>query len=309
MKKTLLIALAILAIAAPAFAAVLVQPTVIVKPLVLCSSSTDPGCMIPGVLALDPGFELVVDQATGNAVIDPITGKQAIKATFLNYMSASKIAGVVCTYQSAMLQKVHAVRKAACNFQWPADPLVQVGKDNINLYWPLLYETDGTTFTLTVNYSTNKPVALTSGERPTRIHTEIWSWKVQWNTWAELQARINYFTAYPAGVCELFAINQLVAQKIAWFIDGAPAMPGVNAVLGIKGLIAANKLSDAAVRFGQLEGYIDEQGCIDPCDYAQGQPLKGVLGISNSAQLPVASILLNDVWAVGKGTGVLTEND
>ncbi|MCL5103426.1 MAG: hypothetical protein M1133_04850 [Armatimonadetes bacterium] len=311
MKRALLITLAIMVIAAPAFAGVWVHPTTPIKPLVPCTSAGGPA-IVPGVLCLDPGFELVVDKLTGNPIIDPITGKQAVAATFQNYMSASKIPGVIATYQSTILEKHHPVRKAACNFQWPADPRDQIGKDNINLCWPLLYETDGTNFVLIVNYSTNKPVVL-NNMRASRIHTEVYTWEIEWNTWADLEARIAYFSIHPAGVCELFAINLPVVQRIAWFIDGAPAIPGppappvINSVLGIKGLITAGKYSEAAIRFGQLEAFIDEMGCIDPCDYAQGQPVKGALGISNNSVLPVASILLNDIWAVGKATGILTD--
>jgi hypothetical protein len=301
MKRALFLAMAILVIAAPAFAGVWTHATVDLSPLVPCT--TGGPALVPNVLCLNPGFILAVDPITGNAIIDPNTGKQRLDATFENYMSAASIPGVLVTYQSALLEKKHPVRKAACNFQWPLDPLVQIGKDNINLCWPLLLETNGTTFALTVNYSTNKPVSL-NGMRASRIHTEIWVWNVKSNTWADLENRINYFSIHPAGVCELFAINSVVRDRIYWFINGAPALPGVNAVLGLKDL---GRTTAANQKFAALEIYIDEMGCIDPCEYGQGQPIKGALGISNNPVLPVASVLLNDVWAVGKALDILTD--
>jgi len=260
--------------------------------------------------------------AAGNVVVDPVTNLVKLQPTWENYMTGKTVAGFSqVIYQSVVLVKKHAVRKAACDFVWCPDPLPQVGmvfdadgvfvKSNINTHWPLAFETDGTTFTLTVTYSTDKSVALpgAANYRPSRVHTEVYVWKVVDNTWADLALALRLFYALPAGQCELAMItSDQVLTQFNWFINGTPAQNGKVAILGIQSLIQAGKVAEANARFGQLEEYIDSV-CWSGCGSASSctQPSPAVVGIINTPSAPVASILLNDVWAIGKAQGILID--
>jgi len=242
-----------------------------------------------------------------------------VQPTWENFMRSKNIFPAVgVTYQSVVLTKKHCPRKAACSFQWCPDPATQVGmvfdqqgtfvKSNINLCWPLMYESDCTTFQLIVTYATSAMVSI-ANEKPSRIHTDIFTWKVDVSTWADFECAVSLFASSAAGQCELAQIHgNGVLAKLNWFLNGTPAQNGKVAILGLKDLVAQNKIVEANIRFGLFEQYIESlcwSGCagVPECT----QPSADSAGIINTDCAPVASVLINDVWAIGKKLGVLVD--
>jgi len=282
----------------------------LVKPI-LCGASP-----VGNVLCIDPGFKAVT-LPDNNVKYDAETNKPVMMPTWEKYMRSKNFfptLGVV--YQSVVLVKKHCPRKAACDFQWCPDPAAQVGmvfdplgtfvKSNINLCWPLMYETDCTSFQLIVTYATDLRISI-AGEKPNRIHTDVFTWQVDAKTWADFECAVSLFASLPAGQCELAQIHGLgVVDKLGWFLNGTPAQNGRVAILGIKDLIAQGKVVEANIRFGQLEQYI-ESLCWSGCTDCTVQPTADSAGIINTNCAPVASVLLNDVWAIGKALGVLVD--
>lgn len=317
MRKVMLVALALVAFAAPAFAG---------------TNTFDMGALKPIVGGIAQTFVLdcspvPVFDINGNAVIDPFTGTQQLACTWTKYMRWARD-GFKVVLQGITLEKIHPFRKAACDFSWPietvynpitgqtvvrqkgsdknpANPneLLYLLWDGIQTQWPLLYEVDGTKFVLTVVYTTPNNVAIDqSGGKPGKQHTDIYTWTVVWNTAQDVLARIAYFSRVPGSVCEVFAIPPLVVTKILQYLNGFgnPALGTFQP--GIFALAQAGKLGEAYALLGALESYIDQQGCIDICAAGQGSPF--AQGIVNNSTMPVASLLLNDLWAWAKAAGL-----
>jgi len=271
---------------------------------------------IAQVLAIDPGFKPVYDLVTGQPVIDAFTGQQKLQRTWTNYMYFAK-QGKVVHLQSVKLEKIIPERKVACGAGWVTSPVtvLQQDKDQIMLLWPLLYEVDGVEFRLSVTYTTDERLAYPApfpANVSSRIHLEVYKWTVVSNTWDAFQARLDYFARTPAGICETFVVTPLSYAKIGWFINGfgsgATFVPGIKFYLG-----ASPNPVAAAGRFAALEEYLDSV-CVTSCGglYASGinagtpaaLPPDGEAILDNPT-VPADSLLLNDLWAVGKKLNIL----
>ena len=301
MKKFVFLAIALLLLAAPAFAGVWVHPTTTLTAIV---------AGVPQALDLVPGAEALKDSA-GNIVVDPDTNKAVQATTWKNYMAWGSSLTTIATYQWATLVKVHPARKSACDVEWCPDPLQQNGPEGINLHWPLIYEVNGTTWTLTVAYWTNKPVRTNpsdSSMAPSRYHQEVWSWKVVRRDWVDLTDAVTLFRKTAEGKCELAMItSQSIADKIDFYVNGNTSpVPPLAQILGIKALVAAGLTNPSAqilarARFGALESYIASlcglgcQGCMEPA--------AGVAEIVNTTDAPVVNTLVNIVWAIQQANG------
>jgi len=301
MKKFVFLAIALMLIAAPAFAGTWVHPT---------TTLTAIAAGAPLSLVLNPGTADLKDGA-GKVVVDPETGKAVQQTTWKNFMAWGSSATTIATYQWATLVKVHPPRKSACDVEWCPDPVQQNGPEGINLSWPLVYEVDGTTWTLTVAYWTNKPVRTNAADTsmaPSRYHTEVWSWKVVRNTWGDMTEAVGLFRKMAVGKCELSMISSAsIADKIAWYIDGnaAPVAP-LAPILGIKALITGGFHTEARARFGALESYVASlcgTGCATSVGECCKEPAASVVEIVNTCDAPVVNTLVNIIWAIQKANG------
>jgi hypothetical protein len=265
----------------------------------------------PQELNLRPATEPLKD-GTGQIVVDPETGKPVLKPTWKNYMywgNTCNPTTVTVTYQWATLVKTHPARKSTCDVEWCPDPLQQNG-DGIKTHWPLLYEVDGTTWTLTVAYWTNKPVRTNPSDLtmpPTRYHQETFTWKVARKDWSDLSQAVGFFRNMAAGKCELSMIsNQSIADRIDWYVDGNPnPVPPLPPIKGIKGLISGGYNTEARARFGALESYLAGL-CSSGCDAASGcckEPAADVVKIVNTCDAPVVNTLINIIWAIQRANG------
>jgi hypothetical protein len=271
---------------------------------------------IAQVVDLDPiGYAPQFDPITGQPIIDPLTGLQLMKRTWANYEYFAGVPGRTIQLQSVSLQKIIPARKVACGACWTGDPITvqQLGIDAVNLKWPLLYEVNGVEIRLTVTYNTSDRVAYPPSFGPniaSRSHVEVYSWFVKSDTWAAFAERLGFFTKLPAGTCETFAVSPVAYMKIQQFINGYGA--GQNFQPGILQLISMGKPIPAAARFSDLETYMDSV-CVTTCSglYATGvnagTPDPKAETILDNCTVPADSILINDLWAVGKALGILVD--
>jgi hypothetical protein len=267
----------------------------------------------PQMFCIPVALKGVVD-ADGNAVIDPATGCQKMEYDWTNsdFMWRKTDAYIV---QSVTLEKTHSMRKGACSLLWLNDYIRQQGKEKatsqINTCWPLLYEIDGTKWTLSVIYQTNPAKPDPSG-RTARVHKERYVWTVDWKAkdFSDFRARLNYFSKAPAGQCELFAVPPAELSKILGLLDGRGCEefntldPGITALLGSTD---RQQLQLAADKAAQLESLLDADSCIDPCLANYGMPRVGAIGIINSDQAPVGSVLLSDFYYAANNAGLLQD--
>lgn len=268
------------------------------------------GCQ-PGAFCIDVALKGVVD-SSGQPIIDPVTGCQKLEWdwTNSNFMWRKTDAYIV---QSVTLEKSHAMRKGACGLLWANDYIRQQGKEratsDINLCWPLLYETDGTKFTLSVVYQTNPAKPDPSG-RSVRVHKERYIWTVDWKArdFSDFRTRLNYFAGHPAGTCELLAVPRVELRKILDLLDGKGCEECETWDPGITRLITSTDprdLQKAADKAVQLESVIDIDSCVDPCTAAYGWPIPGAYGILNNDYAPVGSVLLTDLYYAANSAGLL----
>ncbi len=96
-----------------------------------------------------------------------------------NWSNFVKAATVDVPY---FLKNVTLQKKTApfgqCSDVFPVTTTTQQGTQNIRLWWPIMYEVPGTTWTLTISYGTYTPWNDGSGSGPTYFHTNTWTWSV-----------------------------------------------------------------------------------------------------------------------------------
>jgi hypothetical protein len=257
--------------------------------------------------------------SNGNKVLDPATGCQKMEYDWTNsdFMCRPTDAYFV---QSVTLEKIHSMRKGACALLWENDYIRQQGKElatsEINLCWPLLYETHGTKWVLSIVYQTN-PAKPNPEGRSVRVHKERYVWTVDWDAadFSEFRARLDYFSKMPAGQCELFAVPQTQRREMLWLLDSKGCRewntydPGITELLRTSPSdpMYQQNLQKAADKAVQLEGLIDAASCVDPCRAADGLPIPGAIGIVNNNWVPAGSVLLTDFYYAAHAAGLLTD--
>jgi len=294
-------------IAAPVFAQSVVISTTNVAPIV---------AGIAQQININPDTKLVFDSVTGQPVLDPVTGLQKKERTWANYMYWAK-QGKVTHLQSVMLEKIHPERKVACGAGWNTDKntVFQIGIQDVQVDWPLLYEVDGTEYRLTVTYTTDQRLAYPApfpANVASRSHVEVYKWVVVSNTWEAFYARLDFFAKLPAGTCEVFAVTPAAKAKILTYINGFGSQAFGTYVPGILQYIAMNQKVAAATTFNALEGYIDAvcgecASGLYTAGLNAGTPNPAAQLVLDNATVPAASLLINDLWAVGKTLNILID--
>jgi hypothetical protein len=290
------------------------------------------------VLSIDPGFKPVVDGATGRPVMDTFSGKPKMARTWANFMYFAR-KGKVVHLQSVKFEKIIPERKVACGAGWPTSPttVLQQGKDGVMLTWPLAYEVSGVEFRLTVIYTTDERLAYPAPFPPnaaSRSHTEVYKWRVgspistdppyhgtgdgepgnppyfMGDMWRLFIERLDYFSNTPAGTCESIAVTPRAKAKILTFLYGYGSPELGNYQPGIVELYGSGNMVQAAVKLAALEEYLDSV-CTEDCAalYAgginAGTPDPNAEAVLDNPTVPANSLLLNDLWAVGRELGIL----
>lgn len=266
----------------------------------------------PQSLCIDVALKAVLDDE-GKQILDPVTGCLAMDYdwTNSNFMWRKTNAYFV---QSVTLEKTHGMRKGACNMVWSRDSIRQQGKElatsEINLCWPLLYETEGTQWVLSLVYQTNPAKADPDGNLA-RVHKERYVWTVDWKAadFSEFRQRLTLFSHMPAGACELLAVPPLQLRKMLWLLDGygCPKFnswdPGITVLLNTG---VPEDLQRAANKVAQLENVIDQDSCIELCNYdCSTWPSLHAVGILNNCTSPMGSVLLTDLYYAAHAAGLL----
>jgi len=320
--KKVAFSLVLIALCASAFAGTYTHPTVSLAPI------TNVGTLAGNVLDIPVGYVGAVDPITKIPVIDPVTGLQVQEMTFapmlavpVDWWTTGK-----AVFESATLVKHHEPRKSVCQ-DWcdagdiiqppvtvPATPAIK----GIRVHWPLMFETNGTSWTLTVNYHTTKAFLLPTTALASKEHTEVFKWVVVANTFADLDNAIKLFYKVPAGQCELpFITGKNCYDLLNWYIfTGSPAgTPGFPAIgsPSFSALATAKDKVNWDVRWAKFVTFLQSMcwaGCCsggsgtDPCDPG---PSASMCGIIDTCSAPVASIILTDLWEAGKAAGIMSK--
>jgi len=317
MKKFVLLTVALLVLGSSAFAIQIRTTTVF--PVVNC---------LPQFVDIAPATAPQFDLTTGLPIVDPVTGLQKTLRTWINYMWFAQPAqgSRVVHLQSVMLEKIHPERKVACGAAWNTakNTVFQQGIQDVQTVWPLLYEVDGTEIRLTITYNTDVRIGydpvVYGPNAPSRSHTEVYSWIVDSHEFAanplaftSLNERLCAFSRMPAGICEVMAITPLTIQQINTYIYGFGSSALGNFQLGIIQYLALGNKVGAARRFSDLENYIDSicstacEGGLYTAGANAGTPNPNAQFVLDNTTVPAASVLLNDLWAVGKAMGILID--
>ena len=178
-----------------------------------------------------------------------------------------------------------------CADVFPAVTVSQQGMANIRLWWPLMYEAPGTTWTLTIVYGTSVPFDDDGpGPNPSSyVHTEVWTWRVE-ATLPSMKDLLVLFHQLPFGTSETPLIsddalyNQLQSKLDEIISD-----------------VAAHKTVDAGILLGDFEMEV-----MDACIASPPASSNGFrTGIANSTENPACCKLLVDAEYVGVLLGIL----
>lgn len=219
-------AVALLALTVPAMAGrVLVTPLTTDHGCVFQAYCGSSGCGGTGSNGTDKEF----GPANPLDVIKAVPGVLSIVpgTNWANFVKASNVSSLAGKwYIKNVTLKKQTPELGQCNDVFPAHSVIQQGTPNIRLWWPLMFEVPGTTFTLTITYGTT--VAFDDdgpGPNPASyVHTEIHIWKVC----ADLDSMINLvnlFHEIPFGTDEvpLISNEDLFPILLGYLVDAKNA--------------------------------------------------------------------------------------
>jgi hypothetical protein len=217
---------------------------------------------VPGILAIDPG------------------------TNWSNFVSAAT-AGVAYTVKNVVLRKV-APQVIQCSETFsPGVKAVQQGTPNIRLWWPLMYEIPGTTWTLSITYGTPSWADPANPGHPSVVHTDVWTWRAE---------------------ADIYSVQDLLAvfHELPFGLDEVPIISDENLYVALR-----IKLSDIAFQLIQTTPDLATAGDIlvefemevaDACiteSPATPRPTGGDTGIANDLDNPACCKLLVDAEYVG----------
>ena len=289
MQRILILVLALTMLAAvPSLAGkVLTTPKTHTIPVYqVCAATSDCVCSAGYVTSTTP----VISSAPGILCIDPGG------PNWPNFVQAAQVCGQAWTIKNVTLVKVtppHVQCKEKDGVDiFPQHTVTQQGTPNIRLWWPLMYEIPGTTFTLTILYGTpNLFDDDGSGPNPPAwVHVEQWIWNVQ-ATIETLQQVLELFHELPFGLDEVPLISdeqlyETLQAKLAAALDAYDA----------------GDLATAAWILADFELEVMD-ACIDESPSFPNPTGPGT-GIANSEENPACCKLLIDVEYILQATGI-----
>jgi len=230
---------------------------------------------------------------TGADVITAVPGVLSIVpgTNWSNFIGAAQ-AQVAYTIKNVVLQK-QTPSIIQCADVFPAKLISQQGTPNIRLWWPLMYEVPGTTWTLTILYGTGVPYDDDGpGPNPAGyVHTEVWQWQVD-ATLDSLQSLMALFHELPFGLDEV----PLISDEVLYPILQAK-------IDAVKAAVEAQDAVTAGLVLGDFEMEVMD-ACIatspmSPCPTGPGT------GIANSLENPACCKLMADAEYIGFDLGIL----
>ena len=227
---------------------------------------------VPGVLSIVPGTNWA--NFVGAAQEDPAVGY-----TIKNV--------VLCKEHPSIIQ---------CADVFPAGIICQQGTPNIRLWWPLMYEVPGTTWTLTILYGTSVPYDDdgTGGPNPAGyVHTEVWQWQVDASL-DSLENLMELFHELPFGLDEVPLISDEVLYPIL--------MDKIDAIEEAVEATEPDTVT-AGLILGDFEMEVMD-ACI-PVSPMTPAPTGPGTGIANTVENPACCKLLADAEFIGFDLGIL----
>ena len=250
-------------------------------------------CAASSLCSCDIGY---VDGGVGGPLISSAPGVLCINPggpTWPNFIGAANAspAPVPYTIKNTTLVK-QCPQFVQCADVFPAFKITQQGTPNIRLWWPLMYEAPGCTFTLSIFYGT--PVLWDDDgpgpNRPAFVHQEQWVWHVNADL-PHLSLLLGLFHELPFGLDEVPLISDepLYAALLAKVAAAQAALAAGDTAL------AASNLADF-----ELEVM---DACISSSPRFPNPSGLGT-GIANTAENPACCKLLVDVEYILQTTGV-----
>lgn len=165
----------------------------------------------------------------------------------------------------------------------------QHGTPNVRLWWPLMYDPPGTSWTLKIIYGTRSAVRFPGESAPGYIHSDEWKWVVDTDI-GRVKLFLGLARQLPFGLCEVPLLsNELVYRDLIAKLEEVEALVAAG-----KTVAAGNALIDFEMMVEDL--------CTAICpDNAPA----GFAGIVNTAENPVCCKLLADAEYIGKKLGIL----
>ena len=224
---------------------------------------------VPGVLSIVPGTNWA--NFVGAAQEDPAVGY-----TIKNV--------VLCKEHPSIIQ---------CADVFPAGTICQQGTPNIRLWWPLMYEVPGTTWTLTIIYGTSVPYDDDgTGPNPAGyFHVDVWTWRVEASL-ESMESLTLLFHEVPFGLDEvpLISDEELFASLL-------------NKISDIRSCVCTGDPESTGLMLGDFEMEVMD-ACI-PVSPRTPAPTGPGTGIANSLENPACCKILADAEFVGFDLGIL----
>ena len=263
------------------------QATVAIAPaLIQAGAATSGGTSAVFRGYLGPG----ADTITAVPYVFAITPQGPGATPWANFIAAAWD-GVPYTIKNITFEK-STPSFAQCYDVFPPHTVTQHGTPNIRLWWPLMYEAPGTTFTLNILYGT--PVLYDDDgpgpNKPAWVHLATWKWTVEVD-FESLTNLIAVFHELPFGLDEVPLISDellfdALQQKVAAASDAFEA-------------------GDTATAAALLADF--EMEVMDACigdSPAFPNPTGPGTGIANSGENPACCKLLVDVEYILKTMGI-----
>lgn len=216
--------------------------------------------------------------------LPPVTGPVAMPGVlgivpgdnWSNFIAAAR-SGVTYTLGDVVLTK-QTPEEVNCSGVFGAATIVQSGSENIRLWWPLMYEVSGTTFTLELNYQTETPQRFAGEKSASTQHKETWRWQVN----DDLESL--------GSVSKLF-------HKLSFGTSGAPLLCDEPLYGDLDGRLSQAQTALAGGDLPALQDAVGEFGVavLDGCIAAMPPypyPTGPELGVANTDESPAGCRLL-----------------
>ncbi len=230
--------------------------------------SGDTIAAVPGVLSIVPGDK------------------------WANFVTAAQVGVDYGIKNVSMIKQTPTV--AQCADVFPARRIAQQGTANTRVWWPIMYELPGTTWTLTITYGTNQPWDDDGPgpHGPSYFHSDTWEWRMD----ASLESMRNLLVLFhelPFGLDEV----PLISDEVLY----PQLLQSIDAVIAN---YVAGDLVNAGFGLGDFEMTVMD-ACIASSP-AKPWPKGPGTGIANSDENPACCKIMVDAEYIGRELGLFS---
>ena len=229
---------------------------------------------VPGMLWIDPGR-------------NPVTGRIDWRHFITGYnrdgttRTGTVPAGMPILLKNITLRKTTTLQEF-CPERYPKRNRVQSGTDNIRLWWPLLLESPGAVFQLTITWGTKQALNF-PGEKArvySYVHEDIWLWTVDPRL-EDLVSALIVFHTIPFGADQTpWITDEELYAELMDYLDAAIAYRDAGDMVNARGQVV-NFLSALGDR-----GLTESPDAPDPTGPEQG--------VADTDEIPAICVLMND---------------